>query len=184
MIQTADCEKKETVAVNQKIMKQGIAVVAAILLIACLASSSFAQSDKPHFKSPSTGLLFSVVPGFIVHGAGCFYAENPGWGVGLLATEVLGCYLVAEGLEDEHVTIPAVVKTPPGRVYDSDDDEDLIAIGALLFAVSWIADIAVTQVLIKKHNERERRKFDDLSLHIAPSCFDKRRMTLQLSFSF
>lgn len=119
---------------------------------------------------PSMALMFSIIPGFFLHGAGHFYAERYGTAILLLSIEALsisffaGSAFIAWGSENEEETFYGIV----------------IASG-ILFLGTWIYDM----VMAPKICEKERQKLKRIS--IKPSVqkmYIGNKIGLKLCYNF
>jgi hypothetical protein len=157
-------------------MRRLTAILTASLLVIVLTGDACAETGSPRFKSPAAGMFISLVPGALVHGAGSIYAGKPVGGGLLFLSEIGGAVIIAVAANDE---------CESGEGWDCiGHNIGYIFLGELIFLASWVTDIVLTQIWIKKHNQRERLKVEDFSLTVSPSRFDGRIITLQLSFNF
>ena len=116
------------------------------------------QSDSLKLKNPNTALFYAAVPGFIVRGAGHFYAGKTVTGAILLSIDIASfglayCSMV-RGL---------------GEMESGDSDTpELLAFGAVtLFIGSWIYDLIFAPLSVVHQNERIlQRKADNLSFKL------------------
>lgn len=97
-------------------------------------------------KSPWIAFGIALVPGFVVHGAGHFYAGRIGTGLLLLGTEVVGMSLLV------YAAVSSIALAWGGEY---DPEAELWAIGGLvLFMGSWICDMVGSPLAVKKQNEK------------------------------
>ena len=92
-------------------------------------------------------IFYAVFPGFLVHGAGHFYAGENKIGWRLVAGEavslVMMTYAVGVGFAE----------AMGGS--DRGNDDDLIGIaGAILFISTWVYDLAGSPVAVQKRNRK------------------------------
>lgn len=98
------------------------------------------------------GTFFAVVSGSIIHGLGHFYAADYGTAAGLFIAEIFGVAFAVGGKGggiNEHA--PAAIPTKA-------------IIGAILFAFSWIYDIAATPSAVERYNDRQWQKRINISI--------------------
>ncbi|MGB2696486.1 MAG: hypothetical protein WBD28_01345 [Candidatus Zixiibacteriota bacterium] len=112
------------------------------------ASSKYASNKSLTLKDPKEALFYAIVPGFVVHGAGHFYAGETKTGIALLATELMsfGFYVVAvlEGL---------------GKTESREDHSGAYAATAVvLFMGSWGFDIFRAPKMVMKQNQELQKK--------------------------
>lgn len=107
---------------------------------------AYTRPDSLKLKNPNTALFYAMVPGFVVHGTGHFYAGKPVTGVALLGVEIISlglCYASAMFSFAE-----AMGGTGKG------DPEVTGLIGLGLFLSSWIYDMAGAPAVIERENEK------------------------------
>jgi len=104
-------------------------------------------SDSLKLKNPNLALAYAVIPGFIVHGAGHFYAGRRTTGIVLLASELVGCTFFTVGALDQ-----AVSQLEGAHSSDGVSGEGLVVIGAILFVGSWTYDIIGAPLAVQKYN--------------------------------
>lgn len=104
--------------------------------------------DSLKLKSPNLALTYAVIPGFIVHGAGHFYAGRRTTGIVLLACEVVGCTFFTVGALDQ-----AVSHLEDAHPSDGASGEGLIVIGTILFVGSWTYDMIGAPLAVQKYNQ-------------------------------
>ena len=114
-------------------------------------------------KDPNTAILYAVVPGVVVHGAGHFYAGEKTTGWILLGGEIVSIamvtYSIASGFAEAMGASDADL-----------DDEILGVVGVGLFMGTWIYDIIGAPLAVEKENRKLRGKkstnlkfeFDDI----------------------
>jgi len=105
------------------------------------------RTNSTKLKNPNMAIFYAVVPGFLVHGAGHFYAGEKTTGWMLVAGEVLSLgmmtYAVGAGFAE----------AMGGS--DSSNDDDMIGIaGAILFISTWVYDLAGSPVAVQKRNRK------------------------------
>ncbi|UCB51680.1 MAG: hypothetical protein JSV10_06735 [Candidatus Zixiibacteriota bacterium] len=111
-------------------------------------------------KDPGKALLYALVPGFVVHGAGHFYAGEKTAGWVLAGGEILSVCLIAY----------AVGVSESGNGSTSDGNTEIIGVfGGLLFAGTWMYDVIGAPLAV----QRENRDFlqgerPDLKLQVEP----------------
>jgi hypothetical protein len=101
------------------------------------------QSDSLRLKNPNTALLIAVIPGFVFHGSGHFYARKSLTGLALLATESVGLMVWRRG----------------GNFLGSsgggtDAEQVQFIIGMALFFGSWAYDLIGAPLAVNNENER------------------------------
>jgi len=94
-------------------------------------------------KSPWIAFGIALVPGAIIHGAGHFYAGKTTTGFLLLGAEGVGAYLAF---------LSAIASFPEGE--DSADVELWGFVGFVLFAGSWVYDVVMSPIAVKKDNQK------------------------------
>lgn len=105
------------------------------------------QSDSLRLKNPNTALLIAVVPGFVFHGSGHFYARKSLTGLALFATESVGLILWLRGIN------------PFGGSGGSHDTEQVEYItGMALFFGSWAYDLIGAPLAVNKENEKSMKE--------------------------
>jgi hypothetical protein len=126
--------------------------------------------------SVTKGVVYTFVPGLVVHGSGSIYAGAPDLGAALIVAEAAGALMIFIG---EH-------SKPDENTYpferSSAQSDALIGGGVFLFAGSWLADLICTPVLIKKHNSKlERAK---ITFDVRESSFRSGNFTFGLACRF
>jgi TM2 domain-containing membrane protein YozV len=135
-------------------LRRGAASSAFAQHTASLPSSQVQDSTRIHFsdslrlKNPNLALAYAVIPGFIVHGAGHFYAGRRTTGIVLLACEVVGCTFFTVGALDQ-----AVSHLEDAHPSDGASGEGLIVIGTILFVGSWTYDMIGAPLAVQKYNQ-------------------------------
>jgi hypothetical protein len=135
-----------------------------IFLLSFSGSRLFAQSDlglagslesnhQTHFyKDPTKAFMVAFFPGFLIHGYGHFYAGDNLMGSALLTGEVLSLASIGTGL---------IIKSDPstfsgGILGDSANatqvGSNMIIGGAILFAVTWVVDMAHAPIVADDYN--------------------------------
>ena len=111
-------------------------------------SSKSLKNKNLILKDPNEALFYAIVPGFVVHGAGHFYAGETKTGIALLATELVsfGFYVVGvlEGLGE----------TESGE----DHSGAYFATAVVLFMGSWGFDIFRAPMMVMKQNQELQKK--------------------------
>lgn len=105
------------------------------------ASKVNSRPDTLKLKNPNTALLIAVVPGFVFHGSGHFYARKSLVGVALFATELVGLRLGLRGTN------------PFGGSESNTEGTEVIA-GMILFFGSWAYDLIGAPLAVNKENEK------------------------------
>lgn len=128
--------------------------------------------EKLGLKSPSAAIFLALVPGFIIHGLGHYYAGYPRTGNVLLITEGSSFvfFFLAFGLALDDS--------------DSIDTAGVLAVGAFFgFLGSWAYDIIGAPLVIRKNN---KKVLENLSVHpwYLPSGKDSGRFGIQLRFRY
>lgn len=97
-------------------------------------------------KDPNKAILYAAIPGFVVHGAGHFYAGKTKTGLLLLGTEVLSFAFFVVGALAEFGQSESGGKADmhPGVLF---------ATGTVLFYGSWLYDLFASPGEVKKRNE-------------------------------
>lgn len=102
------------------------------------------RPDSLKLKSPNTALFYALVPGFVVHGAGHFYAGKPKVGVILLLAGTAGEVMVVGG---------GIGFAFSGSKVDT-GTQMLIATGGILFIGSWLYDVFVAPKVVEEEREQ------------------------------
>lgn len=98
-------------------------------------------------KDPNMALVYAAVPGFIVHGAGHFYAGNEKTGFVLLGIEFVGILLGGIGTLREFGEAMGAAEESPSP--------DLYLLGAaILFFGTWTYDLIQAPSEVRKYNEQ------------------------------
>ena len=136
-------------------------------------SSAKSEEYKKYENDMVMGYFMALVPGFVVHGAGNFYAGNGKRGLlllGLGSVGLIGSFLYAMGNVSASLTSGDV--STAGHIVG--------AVSLIMFFGSWIWDIATV--------EKEIRKRHPQNVHIMvgpiPSCNDYSHPVFGLKFSF
>jgi hypothetical protein len=97
-------------------------------------------------KNPNVAFFYAAVPGFFVHGAGHFYADEKKTGWILVAGEVVSLgFLTFSAL----VGLGESMNGAP-----STTDTDVLAItGSIIFIGTWIYDLIGAPLAVKKNNQ-------------------------------
>ena len=101
------------------------------------------QSDSLRLKNPNTALLIAVVPGFVFHGSGHFYARKSLTGLALFATESVGLVLWLQGSN-----------FMGGSSGGPDSERAKFIIGMGLFFGSWAYDLIGAPLAVTRENEK------------------------------
>ena len=103
--------------------------------------------DSLKLKDPNKAILYAVVPGIVVHGAGHFYAGATTTGWVLLAGEVLSLGIMT------YAAATGFAEAMGGS--NSDIDDDITAIfGATLFIGTWLYDLIGAPVVVQRENQK------------------------------
>jgi hypothetical protein len=94
-------------------------------------------------KNPNMALLYSVIPGFLIHGSGHVYAGDISTGIIIFGSELAGVGLMflggLGGFENGEST---------------NDGDYAIFAGSVLFVGSWLYDIIESPMAVKKRNRK------------------------------
>jgi len=93
-------------------------------------------------KSPEMAVVYSVIPGVVLHGAGHVYAGKTGTGVALFAVEFVGFVFMSAG---------AVAQFENEEMPD-DGRETAAFVGLVMFFGSWVYDLIESPVAVNKRN--------------------------------
>lgn len=104
----------------------------------------YAGPDSLKLKNPNAALFYALVPGFVVHGAGHFYAGKTKTGVILLSMGTAGGVMVIGGGIGAAFATSGV--STRGQI--------VIATGAILFIGSWLYDVFVAPKVVEKEREQ------------------------------
>ena len=161
----------------------------ALFLLSFSASRLFAQSDlglagslesnhQTHFyKDPTKACMLGFFPGFLIHGEGHFYAGDSLMGSALLTGEILSLASIGTGL---------IIKSDPstfsGGILGNSANatqvgSNMIIGGAVLFAVTWVVDMAHAPIVADDYNH----EFD---LQPVASINSDHQLTLALATHF
>jgi hypothetical protein len=118
-----------------------------------LAGSLEANHQTHFYKDPSKAFLVSFFPGFLIHGYGHFYAEDDIMGTTLLTGEILSLTSIGAGLviKSDTTTFSGGLLGDPGNA--NQVGSDMIFGGVLLFAVTWIVDMAHAPTAAEEYNQ-------------------------------
>jgi hypothetical protein len=96
-------------------------------------------------KDPGKALLYALVPGLVVHGAGHFYAGDKTAGWVLVGGEILGLCLIAYavGVRTDY--------KPQGSSLN-DEAETIGVFGVGLFVGTWIYDVIGAPLAVQREN--------------------------------
>lgn len=120
-------------------------------------SSKYADNKNLRLKDPNKAILYAAVPGFVVHGAGHFYAGKTKTGLVLLGTEVLSFAFLAVG------ALAEFGQSESGGKADVDPRLFFVS-GTALFYGSWLYDLFASPGEVKKRNE-ELLKTKNMNIH-------------------
>jgi len=149
------------------------AVVLVIVALSLLSTSAVCAEDahspdtllQKKLLSAEEATFIAVLPGFLFHGLGNFYAHNPKTGIVLLVTEGVGVYFfgvaLAKGLSDNSFA-------------KNNADLDSV-IGSFAFLGSWFYDMATAGAAAQRHNRR-------ISLGISKSKTEGEMIYVRLHF--
>ena len=101
------------------------------------------RSDSLKLKDPNIAILYAVVPGIVVHGAGHFYAGKRTTATILFASGFIGGSFVFIG------GLTGLEKSSPTKI-----GYMLIITGAVLFTGSWTYDLIGAPIAVKKENQK------------------------------
>ncbi len=101
------------------------------------------RSDSLKLRTPNTALLIAVVPGFVAHGSGHFYARKPLTGLALLTAEAAGLILWLRGSN-----------FMGGSSGGPDTEQAEFITGMALFFGSWAYDLIGAPLAVSKENEK------------------------------
>ncbi|MDH4222977.1 MAG: hypothetical protein OEV55_05485 [candidate division Zixibacteria bacterium] len=116
-----------------------------------LAYKDNKSPDSLKLKDPREALFYAILPGFIVHGAGHFYAGKPKTGAFLVVGEVIGAGLIF---------LAGLASMPDNNTSSSGGVDAIAFIGVSLFAVTWLYDIVESPFVVKRNNQRILGKND------------------------
>jgi hypothetical protein len=135
--------------------KSGPVSLHLVLIIIVAWTSCTEDATAAAHDCDSSGTLFmSLVPGFFIHGAGHLYIGRHTTGVALFLTEITGIgILLSSGINAGLVTAFGVQPSEAEKPVDN-----LIVLGNILVWGSWIYDIILPQVLLRKN----------VSVHVLP----------------
>ena len=107
--------------------------------------------DSIKLKDSNKALLYAVIPGIVVHGAGHFYAGETTTGWVLVAGEVVSLSLAA------YAIVVGIGESTNGST--SNSNAEIVGIFAgTLFITTWLSDIVGAPVAVQKYNEELIRK--------------------------
>jgi hypothetical protein len=116
-------------------------------------SSKYANNKNLRLKDTSKAILYAAIPGFVVHGAGHFYAGKTKTGLLLLGTEVLSLAFLVVG------ALAEFGQSESGGKADVDPGLFFVS-GTVLFYGSWLYDLFASPGAVKKRNEELLRNRD------------------------
>jgi hypothetical protein len=104
------------------------------------------QVDSIKLKDPKMAVFYAIIPGVVVHGSGHFYAGRTKTGLLLLETEVAGTGLVF---------LAGLAGFAESEGGESSIDPELWGFaGLLLFVGSWVYDVVMSPIAVKKENQK------------------------------
>jgi hypothetical protein len=106
--------------------------------------------DTLKLKDPNMALFYAVVPGFVVHGAGHFYAEAKTTGWILIGGEVISLGLLT-------YAIGVGIGESTNGSSSNGDAEIAGIIGGTLFVSTWICDMIGAPLAVQRYNEGPHR---------------------------
>ncbi|HET9869060.1 MAG TPA: hypothetical protein VFR02_01000, partial [bacterium] len=117
-----------------------------------LAGSLEANHQTHFYKDPTKAFLLAFFPGFLIHGYGHFYAEDNLMGATLLTGEVLSLASIGTGLiiKSDTSTFSGGILGSPANADQA--GSDMIIGGCILFAVTWVADMAHAPTSAEDYN--------------------------------
>ncbi len=122
-------------------------------------SVKVARADSIKLKDPKMAVLYSVIPGILVHGSGHFYAGKTKTGYWLLGAEVAGAAIV-------YVSVLAGYAASEAGEVGTVAGFGVLG-GGLLFVGSWVYDVVKSPIAVKKQNEELlQRRHSGLRLQI------------------
>jgi hypothetical protein len=126
-------------------------------------------------KDAGVAFLYAAGPGFLVHGAGHFYAGKTKTGAVLLGSEVVGGALLFIGAFGKGVS-----QMEGGEPWEYGDI--LMVFGGILFLGSWAYDMIGAPLAVQKEN-RELLKRSNLHLEFDPD-HTSRSVRIQIAKRF
>jgi len=127
------------------------------------SSSNYPQNKNLKLKDPNKALLYSIFPGFFLHGTGHLYARKPKTALLLFSTELFGALLLVRATELENLS---------NKEKTTEDPALLGITGSILFFGSWFYDLIGSPLVIKKRNEELLRKGNiDIEFEIKESLY-------------
>ena len=98
-------------------------------------------------KDPGKALLYALVPGLVVHGAGHFYAGKTKTGAVLLGSELVGGTIFSIGVVGKGMS-----QLEGGEPWKYGDV--FMAFGGVLFVGSWIYDVIGAPLAVQRENQK------------------------------
>ncbi|MBD3218787.1 MAG: hypothetical protein GF310_10950 [candidate division Zixibacteria bacterium] len=118
------------------------------VLLASTDDSYSRNEHYPEYKSESTANLLAIIPGFLIHGSGHFYAGDFMTGFILLGLEIPSLYMIGSWFGYQ-------------LMENRDEDESgyrsaLGVAGAALFLGGWIYDFVHADAAVRDYNDKIR----------------------------
>jgi hypothetical protein len=112
-------------------------------------------TESLKLKNPNVAFFYASVPGFFVHGAGHFYADEKKTGWILVAGEAVSLgVLIFSGLVGFAEAMGGEASTSP----------DMLALtGTIIFIGTWIYDLIGAPLAVKKNNQMLLQKQSEAS---------------------
>ncbi len=116
-----------------------------------LASNGISYSRNgyyPEYKSESTATMLAIIPGFLIHGSGHFYAGDFMTGFILLGLEIPSLYMIGSWFGYQ-------------LMENRDEDESgyraaLGVAGVAIFLGGWIYDFVHADAAVREYNDKIR----------------------------
>lgn len=111
------------------------------------------RQETRFYKEPSRAFLLAFFPGILIHGYGHFYAKDKLTGTALLTGEILSLAAIGVG-----AAMDSSPSSFSGGIFGNDTQtaragRDMVVAGAILFAVTWIADMVHAPTAAHAYNK-------------------------------
>jgi hypothetical protein len=138
--------------------------------VAQTAASPVVPASAP-VLDPGVASTLAIVPGFLVHGSGHFYAGRPGTGALLLAAEVGSLYLTYLGVQD--IQAASQNADPADPDYTGDTSQlsrgvGYAAVGIVIFLGSWLYDLAGAPIAVQEQEAKRKQASQTQGMILRP----------------
>jgi hypothetical protein len=118
-------------------------------------------TESLKLKDPNVAFFYAAVPGFFVHGAGHFYADEKKTGWILVGGEVVSLGVL---------TFAGLVGFAEAMGGEGSTSPDMLALtGTLIFIGTWVYDLIGAPIAVKKNNQMLLQK-QSQAIPFEPGC--------------